>query len=665
MKHVVFLVLLASLSTASQGQGDEWLNQWHDRTLSDSIRHLAIQEHIWSVMYRQPDSAYHYADIEERDANASSYQRGRSAALRAKGASWYLRGNLDEAEKYFTEALSIARLLHDAKLLASNLNNMAIVAAEKGKHGAAVRHYEESLAIATAIADSTAIANALGNIGLLYQFQKDYERAVGYHQQSLGIEEHLGNLRGQAATMINLGVCSKALGDYNVALGHYERSLAIRELIGDRHGQAAVLNNIASLWFDRIPQAPDSAGVWLNRAMEAYKSSLEIREAIGDSAGTSAVLMNIAAIYNDLKQHAKALRFNERAYALALESGTLQDRLLASEALYITNRSLSRWQEALFKHEEYTSLKDSLFSLDNLRETARYEARYEYKLKALEDSLRTAAEMAQLTFETKLSVERSTHQRNTALLLAGLVILALILLYQRRVARANLLLKEQEANYRQELLYATINTQEDERRRIARDLHDEVGAMLSTVKLHLAAANRKLAKVGVEEPVVDDASRLVDETVSNVRRISKALLPATLEDFGLAQALSELIERVDQSGELRVEAEIHPPAGRLPLTTELGLFRVMQEMINNALKHAYATHFKLEMWEDEKAVYLRFEDNGVGFDPDEVKGKTGGGLGLKNIETRVGAAGGTMKFNSAQGKGTSIEISILKKTAAA
>jgi len=259
---------------------------------------------------------------------------------------------------------------------------------------------------------------------------------------------------------------------------------------------------------------------------------------------------------------------------------------------------------------------------------------------------------------------------NIALLVAlgtlGMMILVifiiiLVLLAQKRLLKQQSEMQEIEAAYQRELLQASIEVQEKERRRIAKDLHDDVGAMLSTIKLGLNQIGWKVRNLeGVKEGV-KETKGLLDDTIQTIRRISKALLPATLEEFGLEEALKELCEKMDGASE-EIDVMFHNEGEitRLEIPKELALFRVTQEALNNALKHAEATLLEVVLEIRGEDLDLLIEDDGKGFDMVQMNAEQGSkkGLGLRNMESRVSLYGGKVTFDSAPGKGTRIKINM-------
>lgn len=242
---------------------------------------------------------------------------------------------------------------------------------------------------------------------------------------------------------------------------------------------------------------------------------------------------------------------------------------------------------------------------------------------------------------------------STAIILLLIVLVAFfIVVYQRRVMAQKVRMQEIEADAQRQKLAAIVDTQEAERMRIARDLHDEVGAMLSTVKMSLKLVQRKLAKDGIESPL-DESTSLLDSVIGSVREISHDLLPPSLESLGLAAALKQLTEKTSQLSGVPHTFGLAGTPWRLPIRSELTLYRVVQELISNSLKHSQATELCLELVFGEQQLSILFKDNGIGFSQD---GSKEAGLGLRGIASRVEALGGNVKLQSAPGQGFSAKI---------
>ncbi|AYA37097.1 sensor histidine kinase [Hymenobacter oligotrophus] len=238
------------------------------------------------------------------------------------------------------------------------------------------------------------------------------------------------------------------------------------------------------------------------------------------------------------------------------------------------------------------------------------------------------------------------------LLVLAVGIVGFVLRYQRR-----LLLQQEEMRHEREqaqsqALEAALFAQEEERRRIAADLHDAVGTMLSIVKLHLSAMP--------ESAATSEMSAMLDQAISEVRRISRNLLPAVLEKFGLSFALETLCRAVPEGGPRVVLQQVGEPR-RMSAKHELAVYRVVQELIGNGLKHAQATEIVVRLQFGPDRLGIEYADNGIGFSlaATEVQPAPGSrsGLGLTNLRSRVIVLRGILRHESAPGTGTRVWIS--------
>ncbi|QKG58165.1 PAS domain S-box protein [Hymenobacter sp. BRD128] len=212
------------------------------------------------------------------------------------------------------------------------------------------------------------------------------------------------------------------------------------------------------------------------------------------------------------------------------------------------------------------------------------------------------------------------------------------------------LLKEEATRLRlrqqQELLSAILSTQEEERRRIAEGLHNGVGQLLYGTRLHLDALPPSAA--------VQASRLLLNEAIETTRSISFELTPSILEDFGLEVALQELVSRIPAS--LPVDLNLHGLAVPLPALLAIAVYRIVQELLNNVMKHAQAQEVFVQVSREENQLYLSVEDDGVGFDTGAETSLSG--IGLAGIRTRVGLLGGTVSINSRPGRGTGFFLQV-------
>lgn len=236
--------------------------------------------------------------------------------------------------------------------------------------------------------------------------------------------------------------------------------------------------------------------------------------------------------------------------------------------------------------------------------------------------------------------------------------MSLIVLYLKRKAGYKLMLKQMEIDRQQELLNAIINTQEKERQYFARELHDSVGQMLSAIKLNINGIKRANKNHEEIDSMIAQSLTLTTQSIQEVRSISHSLLPGVLLDFGLREALGQLLNNF-RNETMDTVLIYEEDQGVIDSETELALFRISQELINNTLKYASATKIKLGVTLSDSGLSYTYEDNGRGFNPkDFAAGGKRKGLGLRNIESRVQMIGGTINWISSAGNGLKVEIQV-------
>ena len=204
-------------------------------------------------------------------------------------------------------------------------------------------------------------------------------------------------------------------------------------------------------------------------------------------------------------------------------------------------------------------------------------------------------------------------------------------------------------------MQAELESQESERRRLAADLHDSIGGMLSTIRVGLTTLGRQLP----DPSGIDETKKMLDDTITSVRRISRDLMPSTLEKFGLIHAVKELCERFQGTSKIMIQFSEEGEVTVLEPQRQLMIFRIVQELLNNAVKHAQATKIKVSINVNSQ-VYISVEDDGIGFDAEESKNDKQGskGLGLYNIENRARLLGGTLEFGKGRAKGSKTTLTL-------
>ena len=269
------------------------------------------------------------------------------------------------------------------------------------------------------------------------------------------------------------------------------------------------------------------------------------------------------------------------------------------------------------------------------------------------------------------SISRRTWERNVTIV--GLVLtlvlawLVVRIIRQRQKAATVLAAKNEELNRQrilellreQELVsvHAMLNGQEAERRRIAQDLHDRLGSLLATVKLYFHIGREQLQQLpDKQQEKHRQGIALLDDACQEVRRIAHNMVSGVLMKFGLVAALQDMAQAITNSNKLHMQVMAHGLDDRLDIHMEIALYRMVQELVSNTLKHAQATELVVQLTRHEHSLNLLVEDNGIGFSPDQLK--PGQGLGLQGIEARAAQLQGTISIDSGLGSGTTISVDL-------
>ena len=232
----------------------------------------------------------------------------------------------------------------------------------------------------------------------------------------------------------------------------------------------------------------------------------------------------------------------------------------------------------------------------------------------------------------------------------GMVVLVVslivfIIFHQRRVIRYQNKLQQMEQEQQKILLNASIKLQEEERQRLAADLHDDAGPLLATARLYL---NENLVNQdkATQLQSIFQARQIIDDTIQLVRNISHSLMPPTLKNFGLESAINDLFQKISGSGSINASSRFHEYKDRLKGEKELIIFRVVQELINNILKHSSASFIHLTQNIHGDKFYLRIHHDGKGIVQSDFEklNKSTVGLGLKNISSRLRVVQGNINF---------------------
>jgi signal transduction histidine kinase len=229
-----------------------------------------------------------------------------------------------------------------------------------------------------------------------------------------------------------------------------------------------------------------------------------------------------------------------------------------------------------------------------------------------------------------------------------------VIVYQRKMIKNQVVLRQLQDEKQIDLLNAVFETQESERKRLAEDLHDSVGQVLSAIKLNLHRLDRVIETEGPKS-LLADTRQLTDECIQEIRNIIHNVLPPVLTDFGLIDALQALCDKLGQNTDIKITFTKNLADERFPSEIELTYYRMAQELFGNAVKHSKATAIQLLITKEDGWLVMSFSDNGIGFDMDNVTH----GFGIKNLQSRAQLINGKIHTYTKPQAGTLTTIKVI------
>ena len=593
----------------------------------------------------------------------------------------FLAAPLARAQRPSARADSLLRLLAASRPDTNRVEYLIQLAWDRTDDNplAAIGYGRQSLALARELRFTTGECRSLLMLGWAFMRAGNYPTAVQTQLQARRLAERVGYAGGIIHADNAIGYAYSEQGNYPAALRYYQRATVLARQRRDYVLLTPILGNIGQAWLNL--GRPDSARRYLR---EGYGFDLRFRDQhseigdlslLGDVEASSGHPAQARAYYLQTIERARGMPVSYalcRAYlGLARLAGAAHQPTLAlvygHEALEASRRG--GYAKGVFEASGYLA---EVYRAQNDYPTA---YRYLAAAGATRDSLFSQVKVAQLqalAFGEQMHQQELAEQRLSAaaarrqrLLLVSLVALVgaagfTYLLLNRRRLRREVEFAQERRQLERLRAQAVLDAEEAERRRIGADLHDGVGQLLTAAKLNLHALAEELsdnAPAG-SQLLLAHALDVVDESFREVRSISHNLLPNALIRGGLGPAVRDFTSKISPGGRPHFHLVVTglEEAHRLDPALESVLFRVIQELVQNIVKHAQATEVTVQLLRRSHELCVLVEDDGVGFDPAALGSEEG--IGLKNIESRMVYLGGRVDFDSRPGRGTTVTIEV-------
>lgn len=505
----------------------------------------------------------------------------------------------------------------------------------KGIFDSATIYYLSSIQILEIKKNKPHLALAFNHLAKLNRKTKNLKRSLDYYDKALALFEELNDKAGIAMIYNESGVVFEYLKDFDEAIRRYNFALNYSKKVNDSIGISYSLNFIAGCYLQQKK---------FTKAEELNLKSLAIREKLKDPFTLALGYSDMGTMYLEMKQYPKAIYYFIKSNAIAKNLQYLELQSSNYKYLSETNAQFGNFKESLLNHQEYTRLKDSIYRIESSKQIEALSTQYETKKK-----------------EQQIQLQKFTIQRKNIFIgfIIGLFVLVIItgsLFYSKYKINQKVKLQEEILKQQEIATKAIIAAEENERQRIAKDLHDGVGQLMSAAKMNLSVIQDNLNfETEVQQKSFEKTIMLIDESCKEVRSVSHNMMPNALLKSGLASGIRDFINKLD-ARILKINLFTEGLDHHLDENIELVLYRIIQECVNNVIKHAKASSLDITIIKDENELSVSIEDNGIGFDTSD-KNKFEG-IGLKNISTRIQYLKGTVEWDSSIGKGTAIVIQV-------
>ncbi|OAQ40596.1 hypothetical protein A5893_06535 [Pedobacter psychrophilus] len=655
--------LLLSFQTNAQQVNVDSLKTVIRTSKVDSTKMLAMRKLASYQILHQGEDEEGLALLNKAEAIARkiNFQKGICEVLLTKGNYYFRKNDWANSIKYFRELENQAPSIPDETLKKlvkmKALNNLAGIYSKNADYTTALDYYFKSRALLEKMKpDDNAKCIIYVNIASHYSMLKQPKKAAEYldlcypllksskpyltylyWSQRMDLAHEKGNASLVKATIDSL---ENNLSD--TSLSDYQKD-DYKLVLYDMKAQ------YEQTYLKNIPAA-----------LNAYQQKLKLALDLNNNAEIYQTMCQLGEVYSKNKQNAIATKYLQNAYQGAKKDSINQVAYSAAKLLGQIYQSQSSYDSAYYYTQAAADLNENITSQQNMEQLNFLEAGYQNEKKE-----KTIAQLKLSEAEAQLTATK----KNRLLLAVGISAAALILVFgfayrnnhqKRIIAEKDKALQSEQVKFleRQQQvvsLQSMLNGQETERTRIAKDLHDGLGGLFSTIKMQLSTLKHE-EKTLENNELFQKSYVLVDSAAVEVRRIAHNMMPEVLIKIGLIPAVQELCNSINAGKLIDVSMQHYGMEERLNPSTEMMLFRIIQELLNNIIKHAYASKAIIQFNREDERLSITVEDNGRGFDMSDNNLNT---AGLESVRSRVNYLKGKLAIDSEQEIGTTVLMDFL------
>ncbi len=560
------------------------------------------------------------------------------------------RNKIDTAYLYARMGLAISSKIEYKKGIAEASLSMGYIYYYKNNYAAALKYYLTAYDLFEQLQDSPGMINSSLTIGKIHRIEKNYPKALEYTQNAISLAEKAENKDEMMAAYVGLGNILGVQNKFDEAIEIFRMALKLAIELDKKEAEPIILNNIAEGYNEKgdIDMAID----YELKALKIMNNTPEYSQDKLLRKSKSGILNTVSDLYYSKGEYSTSLFYAKEALNEINEAGYGKEKKDIYKTLSKISAAQNNYSDAYMYVQLYSKLKDSIFDEESTRQIAEMQTKYQSEKKEKENiELKGKNEMQDLLLQSE--TEKSKNQLIISFVITGILIIGSFYIYSRRKLKqkavyANELAKQEKLRFKY-----VIEAEEKERSRIAQDLHDGLGQMLSTARLNVSGLEDSV--IEEDKLYVERSVKIIDDACAEVRNISHNLMPNTLIRLGLISAIQELVNNINASNLMKIDFNFNFTES-IDKSFAIPIYRIVQEILNNMIKHSEADHIYININRSEDRLLLSMVDNGIGFNTEILSDSKG--IGWKNIFSRVSLLNGVIELDSKNQEGTSVKINL-------
>jgi signal transduction histidine kinase/Tfp pilus assembly protein PilF len=593
----------------------------------------AYGELAWQYAAVNLDSSIFYGKRSVELAESSGNPAVIAQAYTDLGSGLLQKGDLNSARDWYQKALAIRQEISDSLGLAKVYNALGFIYQRKYESDSAILNFLKALPIFEKFNSPLHVATIKNNLGVIYQGLPDYEKALKAYLEAAAIREELGDTRGLIGSYINLGTVYKYLKKFDEAEPYFQNAINIGEETGD-------LLNLAMTYRSYSVFLQEKGDMQLLEQIS--REGIEIAKEVNAQYEEAVLEMSLGVALKEQWRYSEAKKWLLSSANKFVSQGADEDVLVPYLELVPLYASLGLPDSSRYYSNLYQETLRNKFEKESRETTAELETKYQ-----------TALKDSQIA-EQELEINKKN------LLLFGSLALALVLVVVGYLLYKQQRLKNQQLQQESKLQAAlakieTQNKLQEQRELISRDLHDNIGAQLTFI---ISAIENLKFYQPIQEQLThrfDQISNFTRQTITELRDTIWAMNSGEISWQELCNRVQAYTQKAEESSRISMEFHIgqsFPLEKTMPSSQSIQILRIIQESIQNSIKHSEANEVKIMLEKNKEGISLQVSDNGKGFDLEKVIA----GNGLYNLRKRAEELGAVLEINSTLGSGTKIKL---------